>query len=53
VQDRATYEEPHTYSEGTVHVMVNGAFAIRDRTATRALAGLSLVRGGGALEGGE
>ncbi len=53
VQDRATYEEPHSYSEGTVHVMVNGVFAIRDRAATRALAGWPLVRGGDAFEGGE
>lgn len=46
VQDRATYEEPQQYSEGTVHVLVNGVFAIRDGEATGALAGVPLKRGG-------
>lgn len=47
VEDVATYEDPQQYSEGTVHLLVNGTFAIRDRVATGALAGRSLVRGGG------
>jgi N-acyl-D-amino-acid deacylase len=47
VQDKATYEEPQQYSEGTVHVLVNGVFAVRDGEATGALAGRPLVRGGG------
>lgn len=46
----ATYEDQHQYSEGTVHVLVNGAFAIRDGEATMALAGRSLVRGGAAFQ---
>jgi N-acyl-D-aspartate/D-glutamate deacylase len=46
VRDLATYENPQQYSEGTVHVLVNGAFAIRDGEATGALAGRPLVRGG-------
>ena len=48
----ATYENPHQYSRGTVHVLVNGEFAIRDGEATMALAGRSLVRGGAAFDGG-
>ncbi|MCA9739412.1 MAG: amidohydrolase family protein, partial [Gemmatimonadetes bacterium] len=47
IYDRATYEEPQVFSEGTVHVLVNGQFAIRDGEATGALAGRPLVRGGG------
>ena len=49
VRDMATYEDPHQYSEGTVHVLVNGSFAIRDGEATMALAGRALVRGGAAF----
>ena len=50
VRDVATYENPHQYSEGTMHVLVNGTFAIRDGQATMALAGRALVRGGSAFE---
>ncbi len=46
VEDMATYERPHQYSRGTVHVLVNGVFAVRDGEATMALAGHSLLRGG-------
>ena len=52
LDDMATYENPHQYSRGTVHVLVNGVFAIRDGEATMALAGRPLVRGGGAFDGG-
>ena len=52
VRDMATYEDPHQYSQGTVHVLVNGAFAIRDGEATMALAGRALVRGGAVFEPG-
>ena len=51
LDDMATYESPHQYSRGTVHVLVNGEFAIRDGEATMALAGRPLVRGG-AFDGG-
>ena len=51
VEDMATYENPHQYSRGTVHVLVNGQFAIRDGEATMALAGRSLVRGGAVFDG--
>ena len=52
VEDMATYENPHQYSRGTVHVLVNGEFAVRDGEATMALPGRSLVRGGAAFDGG-
>ncbi|MBI2403740.1 MAG: amidohydrolase family protein [Gemmatimonadetes bacterium] len=46
IRDRATYEEPHQYSEGTVHVLVNGRFAFRDGKPTAVLAGRPILRGG-------
>jgi N-acyl-D-amino-acid deacylase len=46
IRDRATFDEPQLYSEGTVHVMVNGQFAFRDGEPTGALAGSPLLRGG-------
>jgi N-acyl-D-amino-acid deacylase len=46
IQDRADYLDPHHFSEGTVHVLVNGAFALRDGTLTGALPGRPLLRGG-------
>ena len=52
VEDMATYENPHQYSGGTVHVLVNGVFAIRDGEATMALVGRALVRGGSAFDDG-
>ena len=42
--DRATYDDPHQYSEGVVHVLVNGRFAIRDDEVTGELAGPPLRR---------
>ena len=44
IRDRATYEQPRQPSEGTVHVLVNGRFAIRDGDATGALAGRPVRR---------
>ncbi len=46
IQDNATYQNPHQYSDGTVHVLVNGTFALRDGEHTGAMAGAPLVRGG-------
>ena len=46
VRDKGTYERPQQYAEGTVHVLVNGVFAIRDGVATDALAGRPVLRGG-------
>ena len=42
----ATYENPRQYSEGTVHVLVNGRFAVRDGKVTGTLAGRPVRRGG-------
>lgn len=44
IRDRATYERPHQYSEGTVHVIVNGRLALRDGRPTGVLAGRPLPR---------
>lgn len=51
IRDNATYENPHRYSDGTVHVLVNGAFALRDGEHTGALAGEPLIAGGEVFEG--
>ena len=44
VRVNATYERPHQYSEGTVHVIVNGQVAFRAGKPTRVLAGRPLPR---------
>jgi N-acyl-D-amino-acid deacylase len=44
--DRATFEEPHAYAEGMVHVFVNGEQVLRDGQHTGALPG-RVVRGPG------
>jgi N-acyl-D-amino-acid deacylase len=46
IRDRATFEDPYRYSEGTVHVLVNGRFALRDGRPTGDLAGRPVRRGG-------
>lgn len=51
VRDLATYERPQQYAEGTVHVLVNGVFEIRDGAATEALAGRPVLRGGAVYAG--
>ena len=48
IRDRATFEDTHQYSEGAVHVIVNGEFAIRDGAHTSTLAGRPIRRQGGA-----
>ena len=42
--DKATFSEPRQFTEGVVHVLVNGDFALRDGDATNALAGIPLTR---------
>jgi N-acyl-D-amino-acid deacylase len=42
----ATYENPRRYSDGTVHVLVNGKFSLRDGKPTGVLAGQPILRGG-------
>jgi len=44
IQDRADYRDPFQYSEGTVHVLVNGRFAFRDGKPTGTLAGMGVSR---------
>ncbi len=39
VQDRSTYEDPHHFSEGVAHVIVNGQPVMRDGKMTGALPG--------------
>ena len=46
VRDRATFEEPHQYAEGMVHVWVNGRQVLRDGEHTGALPG-RFVKGPG------
>lgn len=43
--DKASYSDPHQYSEGVVHLVVNGRLAIENRQYTGALAGRALRRG--------
>ena len=42
--DRATYDDPRQLSEGVVHLLVNGRFAIRDDEVTGDLPGRPLRR---------
>ena len=44
IRDLATYEAPRQYAAGTIHVLVNGRFAIRDSEATGVLAGRPIRR---------
>ena len=46
VQDHATFQEPHQYSTGVLHVFVNGEQVLRDGEHTGALPG-RVVRGPG------
>lgn len=45
VRDVADYTDPHRYSEGMVHIFVNGSAAVRGGAFTRARAGLVLQKG--------
>ena len=44
IQDHATYDEPHQYATGVLHVAVNGELVLRDGEHTGALPG-RVVRG--------
>ena len=46
IQDHATFEKPHQYATGVVHVFVNGTQVLRDREHTGAKPG-QVVRGPG------
>jgi N-acyl-D-amino-acid deacylase len=45
VRDRATFTEPHQYSEGMVHVLVNGVMALENGEPTGVRAGRVLRMG--------
>lgn len=45
VRDLSTYDDPHHFSEGMSHVIVNGKAVLRDGTMTGALPGRVLRRG--------
>ena len=46
IQDHATFDEPHQFSEGVHHVLVNGSLVLRDGEPTGATPG-RVVRGPG------
>lgn len=43
IRDVATFDHPHAYAEGMVHVLVNGVFAVRDGKFTDARPGQILL----------
>ncbi|HSE65755.1 MAG TPA: D-aminoacylase [Gemmatimonadales bacterium] len=45
IQDHATFDKPHQYATGMVHVFVNGAQVLKDGEHTGALPGRVVVRG--------
>jgi N-acyl-D-amino-acid deacylase len=45
VKDGATFEEPHKYPEGIVHVLVNGVFVVEAGASTAARPGRVVGRG--------
>jgi N-acyl-D-amino-acid deacylase len=45
IQDHATFEKPHQYSTGVVHVLVNGTPVIKDGEHTGATPGRVVARG--------
>jgi N-acyl-D-amino-acid deacylase len=47
IADRSTYEDPHHFSVGISHVVVNGTPVLRDGTMTDALPGRVLRHAGG------
>ncbi len=49
IQDRATFLDPHQYAHGLTHVLVNGAFAVRDGEITKMRNG-SVLFGPGTVE---
>lgn len=44
LRDRATYEKPHEVAEGMVHILVNGAMAMKDGAFTPTPGGIVLRR---------
>lgn len=52
IKDEATFEDPHQYATGMLHVFVNGTQVLRDGEHTGALPG-KVVRGPGYKESGK
>ena len=46
IRDVASLEYPHHYSEGTLHVLVNGRFVLKNGQPMKQMAGVPLLRGG-------
>jgi N-acyl-D-amino-acid deacylase len=46
IKDKATFTNPHQYSEGMIHVFVNGKQVLKDGEHTGALPGRALRAGG-------
>jgi N-acyl-D-amino-acid deacylase len=44
IADRSTWEDPHRYSDGVAHVLVNGVFALKAGELTGATPGRALRR---------
>ena len=44
IRDVTTYEDPKRFSEGTIHVLVNGEFVLKDGVHNGALAGIPILR---------
>jgi N-acyl-D-aspartate/D-glutamate deacylase len=47
VRDVSTYEDPHHFSEGITHVLVNGKAVLQDNKMTGALPGRVIRRASG------
>ena len=45
VVDRATYERPAQFSDGIIHVLVNGVFVVRNGSSVGAYPGRAIRRG--------
>jgi N-acyl-D-amino-acid deacylase len=43
----ATYDDPRRYSDGTVHLFVNGQYAVQGGKVTGTMAGVPVRRGDG------
>ena len=46
IKDNATFQEPHQYADGVIHVLVNGTQVLKDGDHTDAVPGM-VVRGPG------
>jgi len=49
IKDKATFEKPHQYAEGMIHVFVNGSQVLKDGEHTGAKPG-RFIKGPGYLQ---